>query len=104
MKLSERMVRSFGVEMSASKRNKWTTTLLSNVSTVQDPTSMGIKSYRDDLIGTRPGTAIIFTTSLGLPTTPPTRLFDYLRDENSRFAVCYHMVFMVFLALAPPNL
>ncbi|KHN33889.1 Homeobox-leucine zipper protein HDG2 [Glycine soja] len=68
MKLAERMVISFCAGVSASTAHTWTT--LSGTSADDDP-------------GRPPGIVLSAATSFWLH-VPPKRVFDFLRDENSR--------------------
>ncbi|KAH1148363.1 hypothetical protein GYH30_043131 [Glycine max] len=72
MKLAERMVISFCAGVSASTAHTWTT--LSGTSADDDP-------------GRPPGIVLSAATSFWLH-VPPKRVFDFLRDENSRNEVC----------------
>ncbi|KAI4331052.1 hypothetical protein MLD38_029279 [Melastoma candidum] len=78
MKLAERMVMSFCAGVSASTAHTWTT--LSGTGT-EDVRVMTQKSIDDP--GRPPGIVLSAATSFWLP-VPPKRVFDFLRDENSR--------------------
>ncbi|CAL1393800.1 unnamed protein product [Linum trigynum] len=78
MKLAERMVVSFCAGVSASTAHTWTT--LSGTG-ADDVRVMTRKSVDDP--GRPPGIVLSAATSFWLP-VPPKRVFDFLRDENSR--------------------
>ncbi|XP_022988693.1 homeobox-leucine zipper protein HDG2-like [Cucurbita maxima] len=78
MKLAERMVMSFCGGVSASTAYTWTT--LSGTG-ADDVRVMTRKSIDDP--GRPPGIVLSAATSFWLP-VPPKRVFDFLRDENSR--------------------
>ncbi|XP_010267735.1 PREDICTED: homeobox-leucine zipper protein HDG2-like isoform X2 [Nelumbo nucifera] len=78
LKLAERMVISFCSGVSASTSHTWTT--LSG-SGAEDVRVMTRKSIDDP--GRPPGIVLSAATSFWLP-VPPKRVFDFLRDENSR--------------------
>ncbi|XP_047159277.1 homeobox-leucine zipper protein HDG2-like isoform X2 [Vigna umbellata] len=78
MKLAERMVISFCAGVSASTAHTWTT--LSGTG-ADDVRVMTRKSVDDP--GRPPGIVLSAATSFWLP-VPPKRVFDFLRDENSR--------------------
>ncbi|XP_058092985.1 homeobox-leucine zipper protein ROC2-like isoform X3 [Magnolia sinica] len=78
LKLAERMVISFCAGVSASTAHTWTT--LSG-SGAEDVRVMTRKSIDDP--GRPPGIVLSAATSFWLP-VPPKRVFDFLRDENSR--------------------
>ncbi|KAK6919378.1 Homeobox domain [Dillenia turbinata] len=78
LKLAERMVISFCAGVSASTAHTWTT--LSG-SGADDVRVMTRKSIDDP--GRPPGIVLSAATSFWLP-VPPKRVFDFLRDENSR--------------------
>ncbi|KAA8526494.1 hypothetical protein F0562_008303 [Nyssa sinensis] len=78
LKLAERMVISFCAGVSASTAHTWTT--LSG-SGADDVRVMTRKSIDDP--GRPPGIVLSAATSFWLP-VPPNRVFDFLRDENSR--------------------
>jgi len=82
MKLAERMVISFCAGVSASTAHTWTT--LSGTG-ADDVRVMTRKSVDDP--GRPPGIVLSAATSFWLP-VPPKRVFDFLRDENSRNEVC----------------
>ncbi|XP_052203463.1 homeobox-leucine zipper protein MERISTEM L1-like [Diospyros lotus] len=78
LKLAERMVMSFCSGVGASMAHAWTT--LSG-SGADDVRVMTRKSMDDP--GRPPGIVLSAATSFWLP-VPPKRVFDFLRDENSR--------------------
>ncbi|PSS04709.1 Homeobox-leucine zipper protein PROTODERMAL FACTOR like [Actinidia chinensis var. chinensis] len=78
LKLAERMVMSFCTGVGASTAHAWTT--LSG-SGADDVRVMTRKSIDDP--GRPPGIVLSAATSFWLP-VPPKRVFDFLRDENSR--------------------
>ncbi|KAF7805806.1 homeobox-leucine zipper protein HDG2 isoform X1 [Senna tora] len=78
LKLAERMVISFCGGVSASTAHTWTT--LSGTG-ADDVRVMTRKSVDDP--GRPPGIVLSAATSFWLP-VPPKRVFDFLRDENSR--------------------
>ncbi|XP_077243538.1 homeodomain GLABROUS 2 isoform X2 [Tasmannia lanceolata] len=78
LKLAERMVISFCAGVSASTAHTWTT--LSG-SGAEDVRVMTRKSIDDP--GRPPGIVLSAATSFWIP-VPPKRVFDFLRDENSR--------------------
>lgn len=78
LKLAERMVMSFCSGVGASTAHTWTT--LSG-SGADDVRVMTRKSMDDP--GRPPGIVLSAATSFWLP-VPPKRVFDFLRDENSR--------------------
>ncbi|KAI9073009.1 hypothetical protein K1719_045042 [Acacia pycnantha] len=78
LKLAERMVMSFCAGVSASTAHTWTT--LSGTG-ADDVRVMTRKSVDDP--GRPPGIVLSAATSFWLP-VPPNRVFDFLRDENSR--------------------
>ncbi|XP_028795280.1 homeobox-leucine zipper protein HDG2 isoform X2 [Neltuma alba] len=78
LKLAERMVISFCAGVSASTAHTWTT--LSGTG-ADDVRVMTRKSVDDP--GRPPGIVLSAATSFWLP-VPPERVFDFLRDENSR--------------------
>ncbi|KAL2473381.1 Homeobox-leucine zipper protein MERISTEM L1 [Forsythia ovata] len=78
LKLAERMVLSFCTGVGASTALAWTT--LSG-SGADDVRVMTRKSMDDP--GRPPGIVLSAATSFWLP-VPPKRVFDFLRDENSR--------------------
>lgn len=82
LKLAERMVISFCAGVSASTAHTWTT--LSGTG-ADDVRVMTRKSVDDP--GRPPGIVLSAATSFWLP-VPPKRVFDFLRDENSRNEVC----------------
>lgn len=78
LKLAERMVVSYCAGVSASTAHTWTT--LSG-SGAEDVRVMTRKSIGDP--GRPPGIVLSAATSFWLPVAPK-RVFDFLRDENSR--------------------
>ncbi|XVE74490.1 hypothetical protein DITRI_Ditri12bG0020800 [Diplodiscus trichospermus] len=78
LKLAERMVLSFCAGVSASTGHTWTT--LSGTG-ADDVRVMTRKSVDDP--GRPPGIVLSAATSFWLPVSPQ-RVFDFLRDENSR--------------------
>ncbi|WCJ37581.1 Homeobox-leucine zipper protein HDG2 [Euphorbia peplus] len=78
LKLAERMVISFCAGVSASTAHTWTT--LSGTG-ADDVRVMTRKSVDDP--GRPPGIVLSAATSFWLP-VPPTRVFHFLRDDNSR--------------------
>ncbi|XP_061363112.1 homeobox-leucine zipper protein HDG2 isoform X2 [Gastrolobium bilobum] len=78
LKLAERMVISFCAGVSASTAHTWTT--LSGTG-ADDVRVMTRKSIDDP--GRPPGIVLSAATSFWLP-VPPKRVFEFLRDENSR--------------------
>lgn len=78
LKLAERMVMSFCSGVGASTAHTWTT--LSG-SGADDVRVMTRKSMDDP--GRPPGIVLSAATSFWMP-VPPKRVFDFLRDENSR--------------------
>lgn len=81
LKLAERMVISFCAGVSASTTHTWTT--LSGTG-ADDVRVMTRKSIDDP--GRPPGIVLSAATSFWLH-VPPKRIFDFLRDENSRSEV-----------------
>lgn len=81
LKLAERMVQSFCSGVGASTAHTWTT--LSG-SGADDVRVMTRKSMDDP--GRPPGIVLSAATSFWIPVTPR-RVFDFLRDENSRSEV-----------------
>ncbi|KAE9593060.1 putative transcription factor & lipid binding HD-SAD family [Lupinus albus] len=79
LKLAERMVISFCAGVSASTAHTWTT--LQSGTGADDVRVMTRKSVDDP--GRPPGIVLSAATSFWLP-VPPRRVFDFLRDENSR--------------------
>ncbi|KAK6149786.1 hypothetical protein DH2020_017311 [Rehmannia glutinosa] len=86
LKLAERMVMSFCTGVGASTAHTWTT--LSG-SGADDVRVMTRKSMDDP--GRPPGIVLSAATSFWLP-VPPKRVFDFLRDENSRSEFCIESV------------
>lgn len=85
LKLAERMVVSFCAGVGASTAHTWTT--LSG-SGADDVRVMTRKSMDDP--GRPPGIVLSAATSFWLPAVPPKRVFDFLRDENSRSEVSFY--------------
>ncbi|CAL0303950.1 unnamed protein product [Lupinus luteus] len=79
LKLAERMVISFCAGVSASTTHTWTT--LQTGTGADDVRVMTRKSVDDP--GRPPGIVLSAATSFWLP-VPMKRVFDFLRDENSR--------------------
>ncbi|XP_009766038.1 homeobox-leucine zipper protein HDG2-like [Nicotiana tabacum] len=79
LKLAERMVNSFCSGVSATAGNQWTT--LSGSGTDDNVRVMTRKSVDDP--GRPPGIVLSAATSFWLPISPK-RVFDFLRDENTR--------------------
>ncbi|KAG4972744.1 hypothetical protein JHK87_029565 [Glycine soja] len=78
MKLAERMVMSYCTGVGASTAHAWTTL---SATGCDDVRVMTRKST--DEPGRPPGIVLSAATSFWLP-VPPNRVFDFLRDENSR--------------------
>lgn len=78
LKLAERMVISYCTGVGASTAHAWTTL---SATGCDDVRVMTRKSADDP--GRPPGIVLSAATSFWLP-VPPKRLFDFLRDENSR--------------------
>lgn len=81
LKLAERMVMSFCSGVGASTAHAWTT--LSTTGS-DDVRVMTRKSMDDP--GRPPGIVLSAATSFWIPVAPK-RVFDFLRDENSRSEV-----------------
>ncbi|KAL8112867.1 hypothetical protein AgCh_020249 [Apium graveolens] len=81
LKLAERMVLSFCTGVGASTAHTWTTISGSGDNDVRVMTR---KSVDDP--GRPPGIVLSAATSFWIP-VPPKRVFDFLRDENSRSEV-----------------
>ncbi|XP_009611623.1 homeobox-leucine zipper protein HDG2-like isoform X1 [Nicotiana tomentosiformis] len=79
LKLAERMVNSFCSGMSATAGNQWST--LSGSGSDDNVRVMTRKSVDDP--GRPPGIVLSAATSFWLPISPK-RVFDFLRDENTR--------------------
>lgn len=88
LKLAERMAMSFCMGVGASTAHTWTT--LSG-SGADDVRVMTRKSMDDP--GRPPGIVLSAATSFWLP-VPPKRVFDFLRDENSRSEVLNQTSFL----------
>lgn len=84
LKLAERMVTSFCTGVGASTAHAWTT--LS--ATGSDDVRVMTRKSMDDP-GRPPGIVLSAATSFWIP-VPPKRVFDFLRDENSRSEVNKH--------------
>lgn len=82
LKLAERMVISYCTGVGASTAHAWTTL---SATGCDDVRVMTRKST--DEPGRPPGIVLSAATSFWLP-VPPKRVFDFLRDENSRNEVC----------------
>lgn len=82
LELSERMMRSFCSDFSASMFNRWRTWTVSGAE--YEVMARSIVNVCDH--GRPPGTTLAFATTLWLP-VPPKPLFDFLRDEDSRAKV-----------------
>lgn len=95
LKLAERMVMSFCAGVGASTAHTWTT--LSG-SGADDVRVMTRKSMDDP--GRPPGIVLSAATSFWLP-VPPKRVFDFLRDENSRSEVCMYIFISINFKLPP---
>ncbi|KAK2644425.1 hypothetical protein Ddye_019620 [Dipteronia dyeriana] len=78
LKLAQRMVTSFCTGVGASSAHTWTT--LS--ATGSDDVRVMTRKSMDDP-GRPPGIVLSAATSFWIP-VPPNRVFDFLRDENSR--------------------
>ncbi|XAR53773.1 hypothetical protein NMG60_11022454 [Bertholletia excelsa] len=78
LKLAERMVMSFCSGVGASTAHTWTTLSGSGADDVRVMTRKSM-----DEPGRPPGIVLSAATSFWLP-VPPKRVFDFLRDENSR--------------------
>ncbi|TXG47087.1 hypothetical protein EZV62_026381 [Acer yangbiense] len=78
LKLAERMVTSFCTGIGASSAHAWTTL---SATDSDDVRVMTRKSMDDP--GRPPGIVLSAATSFWIP-VPPNRVFDFLRDENSR--------------------
>ncbi|XP_004295798.1 PREDICTED: homeobox-leucine zipper protein ROC2-like [Fragaria vesca subsp. vesca] len=81
LKLTERMMRSFVADISASTENKWRTLPVFGAEDVKVTT---ITNLND--IGKPPGTTLSFATSVHLP-VPRTQIYNLLRDGESRYMV-----------------
>ncbi|KAG6420462.1 hypothetical protein SASPL_116991 [Salvia splendens] len=80
LKVAERMVRGYCRGVNASVANTWTT--LSGLDNLSDTVKMMTRKNVDD--PTIPfGFQLTMVTSFWLP-TPPKRVFDFLRDRNTR--------------------
>lgn len=93
LKLAERMVMSFCTGVGASTAHTWTT--LSG-SGADDVRVMTRKSMDDP--GRPPGIVLSAATSFWLP-VPPKRVFDFLRDENSRSEVVINLHALLYFIL-----
>ncbi|XP_039020060.1 homeobox-leucine zipper protein MERISTEM L1-like [Hibiscus syriacus] len=78
LKLAERMVNSFCTGVGASTAHAWTTL----AATGSDDVRVTTRKSMDDP-GRPPGIVLSAATSFWIP-VPPKRIFDFLRDENSR--------------------
>lgn len=81
LKLAERMVMSFCSGVGASTAHAWTTMS----STGSDDVRVMTRKSMDDP-GRPPGIVLSAATSFWIPVAPK-RVFDFLRDENSRSEV-----------------
>jgi homeobox-leucine zipper protein len=90
LKLAERMVISFCAGVSASTTHTWTT--LSGTG-ADDVRVMTRKSIDDP--GRPPGIVLSAATSFWLPVSPK-RVFDFLRDENSRSEVYIYIYIYIY--------
>lgn len=90
LKLAERMVMSFCRGVGASTAHAWTT--LS--ATGSDDVRVMTRNSMDDP-GRPPGIVLSAATSFWLP-VPPKRVFDFLRDENSRSEVTFNYLLINF--------
>ncbi|XP_050368998.1 homeobox-leucine zipper protein ROC2-like [Argentina anserina] len=79
LKLSERMMRSFVADISASIENKWKTLPVSGAEDVKVTTKTSLKDP-----GKPPGTTLLFATSVHLP-VPRTQVYNLLRSGETRF-------------------
>lgn len=80
LKVAQRMVRGFCRGVNASVANTWIT--LSGLDNLSDSVKMMTRKNVDD--PTTPlGFQLTMATSFWLP-TPPKRVFDFLRDHNTR--------------------
>ncbi|GAB2301102.1 Homeobox-leucine zipper protein MERISTEM L1 [Dionaea muscipula] len=79
LKLAERMVMSFSSGVGASTAHTWT--VVSGSTGADDVRVMTRKSMDDP--GRPPGIVLSAATSFWIP-VPPKRVFDFLRNENSR--------------------
>lgn len=86
LKLSERMVRSFCSELSASATNKWRALPRSRANN-RDTTLMMNTTFNKDDHGKPLAATVVFATSVELPATPK-KVFDFLSHEESRTRVC----------------
>lgn len=93
LKLAERMVISFCNGVSASTTHQWTT--LSG-SSADDVRVMTRKSIDDP--GRPPGIVLSAATSFWIP-VPPKRVFEFLRDENSRSEVYIYIIYLLAILL-----
>ncbi|XP_024018593.1 homeobox-leucine zipper protein PROTODERMAL FACTOR 2, partial [Morus notabilis] len=82
LKLSERMVRRFCSELSASATNKWRALPRSRANN-RDTTLMMNSTFNKDDHGKPLVATVVFATSVELPATPK-KVFDFLSDEESR--------------------
>ncbi|XP_038710900.1 homeobox-leucine zipper protein PROTODERMAL FACTOR 2-like isoform X2 [Tripterygium wilfordii] len=78
LKLAERMIMSFSSGVSASTAHSWTTISATGSDDVRVMTRKSL-----DEPGRPPGIVLCAATSFWIP-VPPKRVFDFLRNENSR--------------------
>lgn len=81
LKLAERMARSFCSGVGASTAHAWTTL----ATTGSDDVRVMTRKSMDDP-GRPPGIVLSAATSFWIPVAPK-RVFDFLKDENSRSEV-----------------
>ena len=97
LKLAERMVMSFFSGVGASTAHAWTTL----ATTGSDDVRVMTRKSMDDP-GRPPGIVLSAATSFWIPVAPK-RVFDFLRDENSRSEVkktkpfLYVLVFLMIV-------
>lgn len=94
LKLAERMVLSFCTGVGASTAHTWTTISGSGDNDVRVMTR---KSVDDP--GRPPGIVLSAATSFWIP-VPPKRVFDFLRDENSRseVGIIFQIICRIFVS------
>ncbi|PRQ31656.1 putative START-like domain-containing protein [Rosa chinensis] len=78
LKLSERMMRSFVADISASTENKWRALPVFGAEDVKVTTKTSLNDP-----GKPPGTTLLFATSVHLP-VPRTQIYNLLRNGESR--------------------
>jgi homeobox-leucine zipper protein len=92
LRLAGRMVTSFCTSIGASTAHAWTN-LPSNGS---EEIKVMTRKYTDESGSDRPSDVVLSTaTSFWLP-IPPKRVFEFLRNENSRSQVCIFTNFSAF--------